>query len=276
MKITTETKLDFPEISGGLQDKNAHPRDKRIQFFEEGHIYDIDGDRDFVSCTTFIHQFCQEFDADAIIKKMMASRNWPQSKYHGMTKEAIKKQWSDKGTIASLQGTLLHAYIEYYYNDWTTQFPYPIPPEVETHFQPFSEELLPNGYVPYRTEWFVFDEEHRLAGSIDMTYQVDVNDPNKLVIYDWKRSCKLSIKQNRFQQMKPPLQGFADVSFWHYAMQLNIYRRILETKYDKTIEGMFLVGLHPDLDEPQVERVPLLETETEAIFQQRRKQLREM
>ena len=36
---------------------------------------------------------------------------------------------------------------------------------------------------PYRTEWMIYDEDLKLAGSIDMVYE---NADGTLSIYDWK------------------------------------------------------------------------------------------
>ena len=38
---------------------------------------------------------------------------------------------------------------------------------------------------PYRTEWMVYDEDLRFAGSIDMIFK---NKDGTLEIYDWKRT----------------------------------------------------------------------------------------
>lgn len=82
-----------------LQKKNKHPLDLHIQFFDEGHIYDVDGRQDYMSCTTFVHQFFDDFDADAIIAKMMSNQiKW-------------KKKWTYKGNHASHHGTILHGCI---------------------------------------------------------------------------------------------------------------------------------------------------------------------
>ena len=81
----------MPEIQDGLDTKHPHLRDKRIQFFEENHIYNVDGREDFVSCTTFIHQFFEPFDADKVIVRMMSNKErWKHSKYFGMTPDEIK------------------------------------------------------------------------------------------------------------------------------------------------------------------------------------------
>lgn len=263
----------MPSPAGGLQQTNAHPRDAHIRFFEDGHIYDVKGRRDFVSCTTLVHQFQPEFNAQRTIAKMMSNPvKWRNSKYYGMTVDAIAEHWANNGTDASRRGTLTHNRIEFYYNGWDAQFPYDDPIEYTTQFATFEREVVvPLGYTPYRTEWFVYDEAHELAGSIDMVYQTDAaNEPDKIVIYDWKRSTKLSEKENRFSQMKHPLQHLPDTKYWGYALQLNVYRHILETQYGKTVVGLFLVGLHPELPTYQLEQVPMMRRETEEVFAMRK------
>ena len=266
--------LVFTHPAPGLKGTNAHPRDTRIKFFDEGHIYDIDGRRDFVSSTTFIHQFYEAFDADATIKRMFARGLKPQ--YQGKTADEIKLGWNNKGARASHQGTLVHARVEYFYNGWDEHFPYDTPPEFASHFLPFHERVVKaKGYIPYRTEWEIFDEDHELAGSVDMLYQLSADDPDVLVIYDWKRSCKLGDRTGfSGKTMLAPLDHLPDCAYWHYAMQLNLYRHILETKYGKTIAGMYLVGLHPDLEAGfQQAKVPVLQQEIEDLFAVRREQV---
>ena len=64
-----------------LAELNPHERDSRIVFDEGPHIYYIDDSCDgYVSVTTFNHHNFEHFDADAIIKNMMSSKRWSQSK----------------------------------------------------------------------------------------------------------------------------------------------------------------------------------------------------
>ena len=46
--------------------------------------------------------------------------------------------------------------------------------------------------------------------------------------------------------MKPSLQFVPDCAGWHYKLQLNLYRFILESKHDATVASMRFVCLHPD------------------------------
>ena len=96
---------------------NAHERDSRIVFDEGPHIYYIDDSCDgYVSVTTFNHHNFEHFDADAIIKNMMSSTRWPQSKYYGQTVDEIKAGWDKNRDEAASAGTKMHYDIECYYN----------------------------------------------------------------------------------------------------------------------------------------------------------------
>jgi ATP-dependent exoDNAse (exonuclease V) beta subunit len=100
---------------------------------------------------------------------------------------------------------------------------------------------------PYRTEWMIYDEDIKISGSIDMVYE---NEDGTLSIYDWKR-CKQITKVNTYNKfaITKEISDMPDSNFWHYSLQLNTYKAILETKYDKTIRDMFLVQLHPEAEE---------------------------
>ena len=259
-----------------LSTRNPHPRDARIRFVDEGHLYYIDGKLGYTSTTTIVHEWFDPFDADAIIAKMMSSARWSSSKYFGQTAEEIKEGWKRKGEEAARLGTLMHERIEYFYNDdddaWRTLRGeggvQEIVPEY-AQFQNFNDTLIKQkGYIPYRTEWCVFDHVHKISGSIDMTYQVSADDPDTLVIYDWKRTAALK-DRNHFQSGKTPLEHLPDANFWHYALQLNIYRYILETFYGKKVVDMVLVAMHPERDTYEHRPVPRLQQEIKDILKAR-------
>ena len=129
-------------------------------------------------------------------------------------------------------------------------------------------------FIPYRTEWTVFHEEMKLTGSIDMVYQ-DTRDKtgNTLAIYDWKRCAEIS-HENRFSSaLTPEIKHLPDTNFWHYSLQLNTYKTILETKYGKTITKLALVVLHPQNTNYQIHDVPIMENEMSDLFAARRTEL---
>lgn len=254
---------------------HKHPRDDQIQFDEPTHTYTIDGVREgWVSCTTFIHKFFPPFDADAIIDKMMNSNKWPQSKYFGITREEIKKQWDDKRDAASTAGTRMHLDIEHFYNalhaggmedadGWDAN--------ASSEWNYFQSYQCKIGHkmTAHRTEWLIFDEDVKIAGSVDMVYK---KQDGTYAIYDWKRAAKIEY-ENRWQTMLPPLQHLPDTNYWHYSLQLNVYRTILEKQYDITVSELALVVLHPDNTGFKVIKCNIMPDEIEMMMDHRKANL---
>ena len=52
-----------------------------------------------------------------------------------------------------------------------------------------------------------------------------------------------------------------DLNFWHYALQLNTYKWILEKNYGKEINDLYLVCLYPNNDNYILFKVPNLQRE---------------
>lgn len=251
-----------------LAQKNSHPRDERIHFECENHKYFIDGCSDYISVTTLIKEFFPKFDSDLVINKMQKSEKWSCSPYYGMTKEEIQKCWSDKAQSASELGTLLHNTIEDFYNRNDCDPSFGVPCTIAKEFEQFRIFYIAvhSGLhlTPYRTEWCVFDEDYHVAGSIDMSFIDETT--GEIHLYDWKRTPCLK-KENRFQRGFCPLSHLDDCKYNHYSLQLNIYKFILESKYDKKIAKMHLVCLHPDNQSYIMEEVFDLQKEVRAILE---------
>jgi ATP-dependent exoDNAse (exonuclease V) beta subunit len=231
---------------------NSHPRDSHIVFEPKTHTYTIDGCSDYKSVTTWIHEFFPAFDSQAVISKMKAGKNWgPDNKYYGMSNSEIQTAWKKNGTEAAALGTAMHENIENYYNGLPIDKNFKKTPEYKLFRKYLSDH---KAYQAYRTEWTVYSKVYRLAGSIDMVYK-DPKDPNKLIIADWKR-CKEIRFSNKWEKGLGALSDIDNCNYWHYCLQLNVYRMILEKYYGKTISEMFLVVLHPDQKEYQKIVVP--------------------
>jgi ATP-dependent exoDNAse (exonuclease V) beta subunit len=183
-----------------------------------------------------------------------------------MSKEEIKHQWSSGD--AAQKGTKLHYDIECFYNEQNVNNE----SKEYKFFLQFSQDY--QHLNPYRTEWMIYYEELRLAGSIDMIFEDKNGD---LWVYDWKRTGELSPESFKDKKaLTPCISEMPDCKFWHYALQLNVYRTILQEKYGKKIVGMCLVRLHPDNPYNNYERieVPFLDNEVQALFEYRREQLK--
>lgn len=271
-----------------LLDKFSHPRDKYIRFYNAGHKYEILTDKTskYTSVTTWNHSHFPKFDADAIVANIFKSKSWgPGHKYWGQTAEQIKASWKNSGNAASEAGTNLHERIEHFMNDksLSLQLDYSQKDLYEKYISENTDKMDENveweyflhfvknhpELKPYRTEWMIYDEDLKLAGSIDMVYE---NPDGTLSIYDWKRSKDIS-KVNDWKKVatNPLISHLPDSNFWHYALQLNTYKSILERKYDKIVTKLCLVRLHPDNKEQTYELidVPILSEEISQLFEER-------
>ena len=243
--------------------KNKHPRDDDISLDEKTHTYTIKGESGkHMSVTRWIHSLFPSFNADIIIDKMMASKKWESSKYFGKTKDEIKMMWQRNGTQASQAGTKLHEDIEYFWNGKPKENK-----SVEYgYFKQFSKQF--KDLMPWRTEMMVYHDDWQFAGSIDMIFQ---NPDGSLQIYDWKR-CKEIRKSNMFESAKEEcIAHLPNSNYWHYALQLNTYKAILEDKYDKKVTEMYLLCLHPNNTNKSFKRikVPHLKGEMDDLLQKR-------
>lgn len=220
--------------------KNPHKLDSQIKFQEEGHIYWINEDKkDLVSSTTFVHKYFEGFNANMIVQRILSSKKIntdPDYKYYKMNKQQILDSWAKNGKEAREKGTHMHLQIELYLNKQ--------PHDPNTHefnlFKKFEEEH--KHLEPYRTEMMVFDEPLRITGSLDMVYRDTRN--GSFVLADWKRSKE--IKKKGFKKGKGILNHVSDCNFYHYSLQLSLYKYIFEKNYGMNISESFLIVLHPD------------------------------
>lgn len=219
-----------------LAQNNKNHRDKNLTFNEAEHIYYYNNEV-FKSVTTWISSLFEKFDQEKIILKMMSSKSFIKNELYGKTKEQIEELWSMKNKKAIEEGVNLHNDIENYLNNETVNNT-----TIEfVYFQNFLREHLLN---VYRTEWAVYDERLKLAGTIDMCA---MNSNGTLSLYDWKRTKAIK-KINYYKKYSTleTLHYFDDTNFNHYALQLNLYKYILEKNYNFKVSSMYLVCLHPE------------------------------
>lgn len=241
---------------------NAHSRDCRLCFEPEGHTYTaVCDDGRQVPCdsvTMVIDSFFEQFDAD-----YWAGKKAPAM---GMTPRELKELWQRKGQTARDLGTALHARIENHYlgNEEPSG-----PNDAEyKHFIAFETE---HSLMPYRTEWPIFSEKYRIAGTIDFVERRD----GVFNIWDWKRSSKL-ISGGEVVDSEPfgkcgygPAASVPDTPYHHYCLQLGLYRAILAMEYGIKVDKMRLGVFHPDYDRPYVVELPFLRNQVIAILNSR-------
>lgn len=255
---------------------NPQTRDDAIIFYEPTHSYRIltDPDHQYISVTTWINTFFEPFDADKVLAKMKNSPKWPKSPYFGMTDEEIKSQWERNKDDAVDKGVRIHDLIDRSAksssnhnsnkNDNNSE------PELNDswkYYEDFTREHP--DWTLEKTEWRIFDEGAKIAGTIDALYKTAEGE---WIIVDWKR-CKKIVKDHHWpdRALPWPICQLANTNFNHYSLQLNCYKYILQKHYGIKVGRMFIVDLHPDYvsEEGRCLAIPDLQAPVGVLFANR-------
>ena len=231
--------------------RNGHYRDNYISFDEAKHTYTVNGNV-LQSVTSIIENCFPKFDEE-FHAKMTAAKM-------GVTPEKVIVMWELKAQESRELGTTMHQKIEGYY-----QGKHSNDDDAFRLFKMFADKIK---LVPYRTEWTVYDTDHNIAGTIDFVdYQY-----GEYTIYDWKRSDKIiangmPVKVSKYQEKGLyPLEHLENCAYYHYALQLSLYKFILERNYDMKISKLRLGIFHPSYDKPYVLEMPYLENEVKMLM----------
>ena len=125
-------------------------------------------------------------------------------------------------------------------------------------------------FTPFKTEWAIYDEKLKIAGTIDMIHKRgDIFD-----IYDWKRSHRIvdifgdPITTNNYgEKGLGKLNQIDDTPYWHYCIQQNLYRYILEKNYSIRVGKMYLVVFCDDTIEYRKLEVPRMDETIASIVE---------
>jgi hypothetical protein len=197
----------------------------------ESHVYRLNDDT-YTSVTTLVSKCFEKFDADNVLAKMKIT---PLSKYYGMTKPEIKELWKTTAEEAQQQGTKVHAIIERFYKkEKIEEEEYKL-----VEIQQFMEFELKHQLVPFQVEWRVYNTPLKLAGTIDFAA---LNEDGTIDLYDWK--CTKQINTVNTYSKYSHVVSLPDTNYWHYVVQLNLYKYLIEQNYNKQVRNMYLVSVH--------------------------------
>ena len=210
-----------------LKKKNPHERDHRLAFNSETHTYSTDT--------------CPNFRTVSKVAKV------PFKPFKGdWASNETKRGWA----VARNLGILMHKTIETGFNK---EGEVDVDEKIEKEFDYFLDwycEKESIGWDIYRTEWKIYDEVLKVAGTPDALFK---DSEGKYHIVDWKR-CK-GINKHAYKNVGgdgrsvvPCFTHLLECKYNEYALQINIYKYILERCYDIKIETMRILNCHPNFD----------------------------
>eukprot|EP01033_Poteriospumella_lacustris_P008323 gene8323-6003_t len=256
-----------------------------LEFREADHSYHYRGERVPVSVTQLVASFFDAFDADEAAAALLRSANWPRPEYthpdgSAFTKDEILARWDAVGLEARTVGTRLHALVERFFDaaDPSAATPPPLlfaPDDEEADETPetlraemaqlrsFAWSFLrPKRVRPVATELRLVAPDVGVAGSVDFVGELlppaGYRGPPRHVLIDWKRSKNMA--QAAFAAFgatgRGPLRHVAACDGFKYALQLNLYRHVLERYYGVHVAEMYVVSLHAAQTLPAAHHAP--------------------
>jgi len=258
-------KIEQPPTDLPLYIRNRHERDDHITFIPEKHEYFVRGKKARFSVTEFKEYFTPPFDTVDVIKKMTRGR-LRNGRYQGRggggdplagkTPLEIKEYWESLRD----RGSEFHALLEAYYNDPG----YRTMSQVERRhcleeadvngrykfqieaFLVLDEKLRKNGWVIFQTEYYVYDEEMGIAGSIDaiFTRTHPKSGIREFLVGDWKTVTKNNLREGR-GRCQYPLQNMPGTKLSGFAIQLSIYAYILKKNWGYNVTEIWAYVFFP-------------------------------
>lgn len=239
--------------------------DQELSFDPKEHIYLYKGIKQLTPISDVVNSFFHPFDSLANSQRVAIR--------HGENQCKILEEWDCIGQESKEIGTFLHSQIESYFSEnrllsqinFSYKGRYIEKDEtisIAKELQYFKEFIKDNPMTPFRVEWQIFDLKLGIAGTIDCICR----NGNAFDIYDWKRSKKASPSETVWGYGMNGLEHIPDTRFYHYAVQQNLYRYILETNYGLTINNMYIVVLHHQFDSYQKYEIPRMDKEIKIII----------
>jgi hypothetical protein len=220
----------------------------RITFNEKQHSYKIDNKTSArVSVTGLISTVKEKFDEDkwATIK----------GKEVGMSPDEMKAFWKLHNRVSTLQGSNLHSYIEYYYQnkifasnvhrdkeelgeelyEKMRQNLRLLVPQFVNFYQDTKDEIL-----PIKHEFVLGDLAHtKICGMLDLLAYNTKTD--KFEIYDFKTNKAFNTASPFEKKLLPPLEHLDECEFNTYSLQLSLYKIFIEKYTDIKVDKLKIV-----------------------------------
>lgn len=272
-----------------------------IEFIEEGHQYIRNG-LQYLSATTFIHQFTPYYDAEGKAAQ--------KAYYTGLTTEEVLEAWEFLNLNSTYVGTPFHEHNENFYNhiidgnpreygydnDRSLEFERlfnmtyenqrvinnleilkkEIPRQdrmdiLKSHFLKFHQDSKDN-LVPIATEIRVYLDDALISGTLDQLFWS--NKTRKYHVFDWKTNKRFRKDDDFYNYLLPPLDKYPQTEFWEYAHQLSLYRYILSLNFPEIEFGdNFVVWFYEKNLSYELKKLPYLKDNIIKILGIRKNQI---
>ena len=208
--------------------------DQNIVLDKDAHEYSLLTQTDlvFTSVTTFIDQFFEGFDSEKIATNLVETN----PRYAGRTVESLIAEWAATGE----HGTQIHDEID----NWIKNGIEPIETKA-INGKKWLQKYKLKSDINVLSEVIVYSTDLMIAGTMDILALDKTTGRYELI--DWKTSKKIKTVSYGYKMgTSRATDAVMDCNFNHYALQLSLYRYLLENYYDIDVHNQLIVHLQDD------------------------------
>lgn len=243
----------------------------RVTFVESSHTYLIDDQpTNTLSVTGLIKQFKKPFEKEKMANIVAKKR--------GVTASQIKAEWDMNNLYSTTLGSMLHKYIENFYNNKKVQF------DGSLNGLGKEEKVKLAGHLPTLIDFFrkfYTDNQHLLCvkneivlGDLSDTKICGMSDllcyntnTDQLEILDFKTNKKIT-NESKYGNLLFPFDDMSVGELNEYTIQLNVYKYFIEKYTDLKIDKLKIVWFNSVAnDSYKIYELQDIQTKVEQMFE---------
>ena len=239
----------------------------KVTFKEEGHLYESFPAVSWTSVTKVVEEFGQDFDEQ---EQAIKASQKPSSKWFGISPKEIVYLWHKERDRSTEAGSWWHHTMEQkaiklgkkeHRGKILNVYPSPFVDGVKVA----RSQVLTDGVYP---EHLIYNEKIGVCGQSDLVFvaepYVDISDykTNKVMNFN-----AFGHQYGNPVMMKKPINHIEDCNFYHYALQLSIYLKLILIKNPKLKAGKLeLIHVNFKVDHYDQYGFPILKTKNNAYI----------
>ena len=187
-----------------------HSKDGRVAFCPNTHTYTLDGNK-LTGVTTLISRFIEPFDSFAQAIKY--------AEKYGLNAQEVLEGWDKKGKESREDGTLTHEMLEDYI--LTGKIIDNGAKKSEGAIKFINDFFKTKRLIPVAAEYIIYNDYY--ASMIDC---IAKDKKGNHYILDWKTNKEIKTSSFQGKKMLEPLSDLYDCNYYHYSLQLTIYKEL--------------------------------------------------
>ena len=242
-----------------------------FKFYENGHYYTYKDQPIEIGATGLIAQYENEFKKQEMAERVASKK--------GVSVIDVLNDWDYRAKFATTKGTTCHEFVQSLWSGnewlWSGFGRDEYEGEVFFHTCDLIFEQAHNFHEDYKDrlehladEFVIGSWEYNLASAVDHLFINKMT--GELVMVDYKTNSDIHKNERYAKKMKIPLNNLRDTTLNHYAIQLSIYKYLIEKYTSLKVSEFFIVWFSELNKNYEIIEVPYLKDEVIKILENRR------